>query len=186
MFAIGALRYPGFGTAQVILNIFIDNSFLLVVAVGMTFVILTGGIDLSVGSVVALGTRALRRRCSRSTAGSPYARHPARAARSAPTLGLAMGCDDPLLRDPAVHRHARRACSSPAGSVTRSPPTRSRSRSRRSSRLGAGHVRASATTSSRRARSSRSSSSRSGSTCCTTRGSAATSTRSAATSSRRC
>jgi ribose/xylose/arabinose/galactoside ABC-type transport system permease subunit len=30
--------------------------FLLVVAVGMTFVILTGGIDLSVGSVVALTT----------------------------------------------------------------------------------------------------------------------------------
>ncbi len=35
---------------------FIDNAFLLVVAVGMTFVILTGGIDLSVGSVVALTT----------------------------------------------------------------------------------------------------------------------------------
>jgi galactofuranose transport system permease protein len=36
--------------------VFIDNAFLLVVAVGMTFVILTGGIDLSVGSVVALST----------------------------------------------------------------------------------------------------------------------------------
>src|SRR5690606_19327487 len=34
----------------------IDNAFLLIVAVGMTFVILTGGIDLSVGSVVALST----------------------------------------------------------------------------------------------------------------------------------
>jgi simple sugar transport system permease protein len=34
--------------------VFIDNGFLLVVAVGMTFVILSGGIDLSVGSVVAL------------------------------------------------------------------------------------------------------------------------------------
>jgi simple sugar transport system permease protein len=50
------MRYPAFGSAQVILNIFVDNSFLLVVAVGMTFVILTGGIDLSVGAVVALGT----------------------------------------------------------------------------------------------------------------------------------
>jgi simple sugar transport system permease protein len=38
------------------LNIFVDNAFLLVVAVGMTFVILTGGIDLSVGAVVALTT----------------------------------------------------------------------------------------------------------------------------------
>src|SRR3954463_2409527 len=56
MFVIGAMRYPGFGSAQVILNIFVDNAFLLVVAVGMTFVILTGGIDLSVGAVVALGT----------------------------------------------------------------------------------------------------------------------------------
>src|SRR6185312_15205583 len=32
------------------------NAFLIVVAVGMTFVILTGGIDLSVGSVIALST----------------------------------------------------------------------------------------------------------------------------------
>jgi ribose/xylose/arabinose/galactoside ABC-type transport system permease subunit len=56
MFVIGALRYPGFGSAQVVLNILVDNAFLLVVAVGMTFVILTGGIDLSVGAVVALGT----------------------------------------------------------------------------------------------------------------------------------
>ncbi|MBA9005292.1 galactofuranose ABC transporter, permease protein YjfF [Thermomonospora cellulosilytica] len=53
-FAIGAIRYPNFGTGQVFLDLFIDNAFLIVVAVGMTFVILTGGIDLSVGSVVAL------------------------------------------------------------------------------------------------------------------------------------
>ena len=56
MYVIGALRYPGFASGQVILNVFIDNAFLLVVAVGMTFVILTGGIDLSVGAVVALST----------------------------------------------------------------------------------------------------------------------------------
>jgi simple sugar transport system permease protein len=42
--------------AQVFLNLLIDNAFLLVVAVGMTFVILTGGIDLSVGAVVAFTT----------------------------------------------------------------------------------------------------------------------------------
>ncbi|GAA5064107.1 sugar ABC transporter permease YjfF [Thermocatellispora tengchongensis] len=56
MFAAGGVRYEGFVTGQVVLNVFIDNAFLLVVAVGMTFVILTGGIDLSVGSVVALST----------------------------------------------------------------------------------------------------------------------------------
>jgi ribose/xylose/arabinose/galactoside ABC-type transport system permease subunit len=53
MFTIGAIRYPGFGSAQVILNLFVDNAFLLPVAVGMTFVILTGGIDL-VGSLLGL------------------------------------------------------------------------------------------------------------------------------------
>jgi len=56
MFGVGASRYRNFASGQVILNLFVDNSFLIVLAVGMTFVILTGGIDLSVGSVVALST----------------------------------------------------------------------------------------------------------------------------------
>jgi simple sugar transport system permease protein len=56
MYAIGIANYENFYNTQVLLNIFIDNAFLLVVAVGMTFVILTGGIDLSVGAVVALTT----------------------------------------------------------------------------------------------------------------------------------
>jgi simple sugar transport system permease protein len=56
MYGVGAVRYEAFSDGQVFLNIFIDNAFLLVVAVGMTFVLLTGGIDLSVGSVVALTT----------------------------------------------------------------------------------------------------------------------------------
>jgi simple sugar transport system permease protein len=38
------------------LNLLIDNAFLLIVAVGMTFVIVSGGIDLSVGSMIALTT----------------------------------------------------------------------------------------------------------------------------------
>jgi len=56
MFTVGGIRYEGFASGQVILNVFVDNAFLLVVGVGMTFVILAGGIDLSVGSVVALST----------------------------------------------------------------------------------------------------------------------------------
>ena len=52
----GASQYTAFGSGQVVFNLFINYSWLLVVAVGMTFVILTGGIDLSVGSVVALST----------------------------------------------------------------------------------------------------------------------------------
>jgi simple sugar transport system permease protein len=56
MYGAGVVRYEGFDDTQIVLNVFIDNAFLLVVAVGMTFVILTGGIDLSVGAVVALTT----------------------------------------------------------------------------------------------------------------------------------
>ena len=55
-FGVGSVRYEGFASGQVIANLFIDNAFLIVLAAGMTFVILSGGIDLSVGSVVALST----------------------------------------------------------------------------------------------------------------------------------
>ena len=54
IFIIGGVRYRGFLSGQVFLNLFVDNAYLIVLAVGMTFVILTGGIDLSVGAVVAL------------------------------------------------------------------------------------------------------------------------------------
>ncbi|WP_194287450.1 galactofuranose ABC transporter, permease protein YjfF [Gracilibacillus oryzae] len=54
MFSFGSLRYTGFFSTQVFLNLFINNAFLIVIAVGMTFVIVSGGIDLSVGSVIAL------------------------------------------------------------------------------------------------------------------------------------
>lgn len=56
LFCVGASSYTGFGSTQVVLNLLIDNAFLLVIAVGMSFVILSGGIDLSVGSVLALTT----------------------------------------------------------------------------------------------------------------------------------
>jgi galactofuranose transport system permease protein len=56
MAAFGALRYDGFLAPQVFLNLLIDNAFLCVAAVGMTFVILSGGIDLSVGAVMAFTT----------------------------------------------------------------------------------------------------------------------------------
>jgi ribose/xylose/arabinose/galactoside ABC-type transport system permease subunit len=59
MALMGSVLYTGFFSAQVFLNLLIDNAFLIIVAVGMTFVILSGGIDLSVGSVVALSTMVL-------------------------------------------------------------------------------------------------------------------------------
>lgn len=57
VFVVGYLicvaSFPAFLTTRVICNILTDNAFLGIVAVGMTFVILSGGIDLSVGSVIA-------------------------------------------------------------------------------------------------------------------------------------
>ncbi len=58
MLAVGQERYStprsDFVSMRLFSNLLLDNSYLLVLAVGMTFVILTGGIDLSVGAVVAL------------------------------------------------------------------------------------------------------------------------------------
>lgn len=51
---IGATQFESFGTTRVFFNLFTDNAFLAVTAIGMTLVILSGGIDLSVGSVIAL------------------------------------------------------------------------------------------------------------------------------------
>jgi ribose/xylose/arabinose/galactoside ABC-type transport system permease subunit len=56
MLIIGGTRYENFLTPAVISNLFINNAHLIVLAVGMTFVILTGGIDLSVGAVLALSS----------------------------------------------------------------------------------------------------------------------------------
>src|SRR3989454_1474615 len=56
MFGAGSLLFDGFFSLQVFLNLFVDNAFLAITAIGMTFVILSGGIDLSVGSVIALTT----------------------------------------------------------------------------------------------------------------------------------
>jgi simple sugar transport system permease protein len=49
----GCLAFENFGSLRVLINLFGDNAFLGVAAVGATFVILSGGIDLSVGAVVA-------------------------------------------------------------------------------------------------------------------------------------
>ncbi|SDZ01100.1 galactofuranose ABC transporter, permease protein YjfF [Tessaracoccus flavus] len=55
MLIIGGMRYDNFLTVRTMANLLINNSFLIALAVGMTFVILMGGIDLSVGAVLALG-----------------------------------------------------------------------------------------------------------------------------------
>ena len=130
MFTIGSIRYPGFATGQVILNVFIDNAFLLVVAVGMTFVILTGGIDLSVGAVVALSTLMLALLVKH---GWPTLLAIVVVLVIGATLGWRWGLSSTTSRS---SRSSSRSpgCSSPAASATRSPSTPSRSRSPATSR----------------------------------------------------
>lgn len=57
------LYFGNFVTPRNISSLLLDNAYLLIIAVGMTFVIITGGIDLSVGSVLGftgiLGARML-------------------------------------------------------------------------------------------------------------------------------
>lgn len=56
MYLAGVIIFnsKGFAKPQVFLNLFISNAGLIVIAAGMTMVMITGGIDISVGSVVAL------------------------------------------------------------------------------------------------------------------------------------
>lgn len=51
---VATARYEAFLMPENLLNVLRQNSMLGIIAVGMTFVILTGGIDLSVGSLLAL------------------------------------------------------------------------------------------------------------------------------------
>jgi simple sugar transport system permease protein len=52
LYGICYSRFSSFGTMRVVCNLLRDNAYLGIPAVGMTFVIISGGIDLSVGSVI--------------------------------------------------------------------------------------------------------------------------------------
>lgn len=56
IYAYGAIRYgsKGFTTLRTFVNMFVDNAYYGISAVGMTMVLITGGIDLSVASVASL------------------------------------------------------------------------------------------------------------------------------------
>ena len=57
MYGIGCVLFnaQGFSKTQNFLNLFISNAGLIVIGIGMTVVMITGGIDISVGSFVAMG-----------------------------------------------------------------------------------------------------------------------------------
>ncbi|MEH3140767.1 MAG: sugar ABC transporter permease YjfF [Mycobacterium kyogaense] len=88
MFVAVVTRFDFASPTQVFLNLLVDNSYLIVLAVGMTFVLLTGGIDLSVGSVVALSTVIV---ATTLRAGWPTPLALAAVLIVGPLLGLAMG-----------------------------------------------------------------------------------------------
>jgi len=53
VYLIGIVSFENFGSPQVFMNLFINYAYLGIAAIGTALVILTGGIDLSVGSIVA-------------------------------------------------------------------------------------------------------------------------------------
>jgi len=53
-YAVCIFQYPGMWSTRVLGNFLTDNAFLGIAAVGATFVIISGGIDLSVGAVIGL------------------------------------------------------------------------------------------------------------------------------------
>ena len=56
MYIVGMIVYKdvGFAKPQNLMNLFINNAGLIVIGCGLTMVMITGGIDISVGSVTAL------------------------------------------------------------------------------------------------------------------------------------
>ena len=52
LYLIGALLYRNFLSTLVLGDLLTDNAFVIIAAVGATFVILSGGIDLYIGSML--------------------------------------------------------------------------------------------------------------------------------------
>src|SRR5699024_3088023 len=56
MVIYGEIAYGRIVQANTLSNLLINNTHLIVLAVALTFVIITGGIDLSVGSIIAFSS----------------------------------------------------------------------------------------------------------------------------------
>ncbi len=109
--AVGAAVFgDSFIGPQNLGNIALDSSYLVLIAIGMTFVIISGGIDLSVGSVFALaGVLAAYGAQWGSLVAVALPLVGLRADRAGQRRAGRPGADG------AVHRHARRRSCSPAG-----------------------------------------------------------------------
>ena len=106
LFVTGGFLYNNFFSTLVLGDILADNAFIIIAAIGTTFVILSGGIDLSIGSMIGFVGVVM---ANLDVVGW----HPLASAAMMLCFGLrfrrAPGAHHRLLRDPAVHRHARRA-----------------------------------------------------------------------------
>ena len=98
----GALLQP-----QNISNIIVQNSYILILAIGMILIIIAGHIDLSAGSVVAVTGARLRRADGRTCTCRGRWRCSSTIAVGAADRRLP-GLLDRLLRHPGVHRHPGR------------------------------------------------------------------------------
>ena len=85
LFTAASLSFPGFCSPYVITDLFSENAFLGIAALGMTLVILSGGIDLSVGSLIGF-TTILTARCI-----TEFQLHPLLAWLCALIIGAAFG-----------------------------------------------------------------------------------------------
>jgi simple sugar transport system permease protein len=85
--------YPAMQKPQVFFNLFINNASLLLVSIGMTFVVISNGIDLSVASMLALTSMASAALLKNNV--SPYAVIPMML-----VMGVTFGCVQGLI----IHR----------------------------------------------------------------------------------
>ena len=86
LYVAACLAFERFFSLRVFASFFNNNAFLGIVAVGMTFVILSGGIDLSVGSMIGCCTILL------ATLVTTLGLHPLVAMALVVLAGLTMGC----------------------------------------------------------------------------------------------
>ena len=101
LYGVGIMTYKGFMRPQVFFNLFIDNSALIIVTIGITFTLLTGGIDLSVGAIVALSCMILASLLQNTVFAVPVA------GGAVLALGICWGCAgvfDYSLQYAAVYR----------------------------------------------------------------------------------
>jgi len=91
LYVASGLAFPGFFSLRVAVNFLDDNAFLGVIAVGLTFVIITGGIDLSVGSVAGASSILTAVLIHRS------GMHPISAMLGGIAFGLALGLSQGIL-----------------------------------------------------------------------------------------